>query len=200
VLCGARRLVSILARPIAIAGLAFALAGSAMAASNPKTLVLKLQDMPTGFKLGKSYAVPIAKAARGDHLPVKELKHWGYLRGFEADFTRNVSLSDLVKGAIDIDSSVSAYKSSAGARASFAFSSKSCGKPPTTKLSVGAKIGDDAVLCAFVRKSKGYKVETYALVWQRGALKAAVIIAGLKGGTSPDQAVHLAKIQDRRMR
>jgi hypothetical protein len=67
--------------------------------------------MPTGFKLDKSYAVPIAMAAREDHYPLKELKHRGYLRGFEAGFTRNVSLSDLVKEAIDIESSGSADKS-----------------------------------------------------------------------------------------
>ena len=155
--------------------------------------------MPTGFKVDKSYAVPLAKAAKEGEYKVDQLKHWGYVRGFEADFSRDVSLSSLVKGAIDVESTASAYKSTAGAHASFAFSAKACGKAPATELSVGAKIGDEAVLCGVVKKSNGYKFQTYALIWRRRTFKEAVLIVGLKGATSPDQAVHLAKIQDRRM-
>ena len=184
----------------AAALLLLALAATASTTPNLKTLVLGLQDMPTGFRVKSHHFESLAAAAKSGHQPVSELRKWGYVNGYEVDFSRDVSLSTLVRGAIEVESAVSLYRSRAGVRASLAYSARRCNKAPAHELSVGAKIGDAAHLCSLVKKSGGYTIQTYTVVWRRGRLKAAVLIAGLKGGVAPNQAVSLAKVQDRRMR
>jgi hypothetical protein len=192
--------VRLLSFVTAILFTAVAAAAIASAAPSLKTRVLRLQDMPTGFSVKSRHFESLAAAAKRDQRPVSELKKWGYVNGYEADFSRDVSLSTLVRGAIEVDSSVSLYRSRVGVRASFADSARRCNKAPLHKLSLGAKIGDAAILCAATKKSGGYTFRVYAVEWRRGRLKASVLIVGLKGGVAGNQAVSLAKVQDRRMR
>jgi hypothetical protein len=144
--------------------------------------------------------VSLAAAAKSNQRPVSKLRKWGYVNGYEVDFRRDVSLSTAVRGAIEAVSSLSLYLSRAGVRASLADSARRCNKAPAHRLALRAKIGDAAYLCSLVTRSGGYTIQTYTVVWRRGRLKAAVVIAGLKGGVGPNQAVSLAKVQDSRMR
>ncbi len=156
--------------------------------------------MPTGFRVKSSHPYSAAAAVNRGGVTLRQLKKWGYAAGYESDFVRDVSLSDLVHGAIEIDSSASVYRTSSGAKASLASSGKACHTSPATELSVGARIGDEAHLCSIAKRSGGYTIQTYTVVWRQGRLKGAVLAAGLKGGISPTQVVQLAKIQSRRMR
>ena len=106
-----------------------------------------------------------------------------------------------LNGVIDITSSASVYATSAGAEKSVASSATACNKAPAHELSIGgAKIGDEAHLCSMVRKSGGQTFRFYAVIWRRGAVKAAVFTGGLDGRIAPNQAVSLARLQDKRMK
>jgi hypothetical protein len=176
-------------------------AGVALASADPRGFVLRLQDMPTGFKVKSAGVKSAASAVKEGGVTLAQLKSWGYVAGYEADFDRDVTPADAVSGgAIEILSAASVYRTKQGAEKSLASSAAVCNKSPSQELSVGAKIGDEAHLCSGTSKSNGYTFKTYILLWRRGALKAAVIVAGLKGGVSPGLAVSLAKVQDKRMR
>jgi hypothetical protein len=174
--------------------------GAALASTDPKGLVLRLQDMPTGFKVKSASVKSAAAAVKEGGVTLAELKSWGYVTGYEADFDRDVSLSNALTGPIEINSSASVYRTKQGVARSLASSAAVCNKRPYEELSVGAKIGDEAHLCSATSKANGYTYQTYAVLWRRGVMKAAVIVAGIKGGVSPEQAVALAKLQDKRMR
>ena len=180
--------------------IALLVASTSSANRDPKNMVLRLQDMPTGFELTKSYYTSVTGAAKGSSVSVAQYKAWGYLTAYESDFSKNGSLGDLFSGASQVTSSVSVYRTSAGAGKSLASSVAACNKAPFKELSVGAKIGDEAHLCSATHKSGSITAQVYAVLWRRGQLKAAVLVAGVASGTSPDQAVRLAKVQDKRMR
>jgi hypothetical protein len=177
-----------------------ALVGEALgAAADPKGIVLRQGDLPTGFAKAASPGYePLAKAAKADKISTATLKAYGYLNGYEADFSRDVSLNDMTSGAVDIDSSASIYRNGAGAKASLARTATACRKHGTT-LSVGAKIGDASALCSIKTKTGTFTTRVYALSWRRGAVRSTVLIAGIDGGVSASEAVRLARIQDRRI-
>jgi hypothetical protein len=100
---------------LALAIAAGLMADAASATPNPKGYVLGLQSMPTGFSIKSTKAVPLAAAAKESDYPVAELKSWGYISGYEADYTRDVTLTDMVSGAIEIESTASIYKNESGA-------------------------------------------------------------------------------------
>jgi hypothetical protein len=191
--------VRLLSFVTAILFTAVAAAAIASAAPSLKTRVLRLQDMPTGFRVKSRHFVSLAASAKRYKRPASELRKWGYVNGYEADFSRDVSLSTLVRGAIEVDSTVALYRSRAGVKAALADDVRRCNKAPVHELSLGAKIGDAGHLCSLTKKSGGYTFQVYAVVWRHGPLRAVVTTIGLKGGAAPNQAVSLAKVQDRRM-
>jgi hypothetical protein len=180
--------------------LALLVASASSASRDPKNMVLRLQDMPTGFELTTSHYTSVTAAAKSSSVSVAQYKAWGYLTAYESDFSKKGSISDLLSSASQITSSVTVYRTATGAGKSLASSVASCNKSPFKELSVGAKIGDEAHLCSATHTSGSVTGQVYAVLWRRGRLKAAVLVAGVAGGTSPDQAVRLAKVQDKRMR
>jgi hypothetical protein len=168
---------------------------------NPARMVLTLRDMPTGFKAGKHRYYPTAAsaAAGSKTTTAADYKAWGYATGYEADFSREVSLSDLATGAIEVDSTASIYRSSAGAHASMVNSKRICQRPPFHLVSVGGRLGDEAHLCSLAVTSQGHEAQAYVVVWRRGRFKGRIVAAGLQGGISVSQAVSLARLQNGRM-
>jgi len=166
-----------------------------------KKMVLQLQELPTGFAVavGTGYRSIAAAAKEDTNVSLAQLKAWGYVTGYEADFRASGSPGVLRGGASQIASTVSVYQSASGAERSLASSVAACHVSPYEELSVGAKIGDEAHLCEVTTKSGNVKVQVYAVVWRRGRVKGVVLTAGLLGGASPTQAVKLAEVQDGRM-
>jgi hypothetical protein len=77
---------------------------------NPASrMVLTLRDLPRGFRATKrrSYPTAASVAAGSRTTTTADYKKWGYVTGYEADFSREVSLSDVAKGAIRIGSTAS---------------------------------------------------------------------------------------------
>jgi hypothetical protein len=179
--------------------LAVVASSAAGATTDPKQLVLRLGDMPTGFGAKSRKYVPIT-AGVGGGATLADYKRWGYLNGYEADFTQQGSVSDLLSGAGEIASSASVYKTATGARASLANSSAACtAKNHCERLQLAEKIGDKATLFKSTSKSSGTTTVVYAVLWVRGSLKASVFAAGVGVGPSVSAVVKLAQTQDRRM-
>lgn len=169
---------------------------------DPKTMVLQLQDLPTGFQTapGSGYKSLTAAAKESSNVSAAQYKVWGYVTGFDGDFSKNGSVADLMSGAGEILSSVSVYRTSAGSANSLASTVKACSRPPFHELSLGVRIGDEAHLCTAVQTSGGVKAQVYAIAWRRGRIRASILVSGLEGSTSPNEAVALAKRQDSRIR
>jgi hypothetical protein len=170
--------------------------------SDPKKMVLQLQDLPTGFQTAadSGYKSLTAAAKKSSNVSAAQYKAWGYVIGYEADYVRNGSLADLSSGGVGLVSSASVYRTSAGAEKSLASSAKVCSQSSFSELSVGAKIGNEVHLCVAVRKGGGVTAQVYTVMWRRGRIKATVLLGGLKGSASPEQAVALAKRQDSRIK
>ena len=184
---------------LTVVALTFVAASGASPVPDPRSLGLRLQDLPAGFRVKSASVDSAAAAVKEGGVSLAELKSWGYVTGYFAVFDRDVSLSNALTGAIAIESTASVYRTKPGVEKSLASSAAACNKPPAQELSVGARIGDEAHLCSVVKKSGGYTLQTYVVLWRRGDLKASVLITGIKGGVSADQAVSLARVQDKRM-
>jgi hypothetical protein len=157
---------------------------------DPKHLVLQLADLPTGFSVKKAHYESIAQAAKDDSTPLSTFKQYGYVVGYEAEYTRD---------AIEIDSVVAIYRDKAGPSWGLQKTGDAC-REHGKLLSVGARIGDDAVLCSVASTSGVTHVQAYALSWRDRRFRGTVLLAGIAGGVSPNQAVKLAKLQQARMK
>jgi len=185
---------------LTVVALTFVAASGASPVPDPRSLGLRLQDLPAGFKVKSASVKSAAAAVNEGGVSLAELRSWGYVTGYFAVFGRDVGLSDALNGAIAIESTASVYRTKRGAEKSLASSAAACNKPPAQELSVGAKIGDEVHLCSVVKRSGGYTFQSYVVLWRRGDLKASVLVTGIEGGVSPDQALSLARVQDKRMR
>lgn len=175
-------------------------AGAALASPAPKASVIRLHDLPTGFQTVAAHAYTLAAAAKRNQQTVAQLRSWGFVTAYEADYARNVALSKSLKGAIEVQSAVSEYKATRGAKLSLARSASGCRRPPSTELRTSAKIGDEVHLCQNLTRSNGVTLQAYAVVWRRGSQRGSLFMVGVKGGVSADQAVALARTQDARMK
>jgi len=180
------------------------LAATASGRPNPRTLTLRLADMPSGFSVKTAHYVGAVAAAGSGSATEAQYRAWGYMAGYEADFAQRGSLSDLLKGAVEIDSSVSVYETAHGAAESWADSKVYCAEHTSVclRLSLGKKIGSQAGLYKLTPPSSGgVKTVVYSVVWHRGPLRAAVLATGAAAGVGPSlsEVIALAVKQDRRM-
>lgn len=175
---------------------------------DPRALVLKLRDMPTGFALKSGHYVSNARAARESNRPVSDYVRWGRINGYEAIFEKPVALSALLKGPIQVYSIANVYRTANGAKASFAESvgpglRKRDPQGKLKRLSVGTRLGDQARLYTYTEKTGGFTVRIFYAYWRTGRFIASVLTGGIEGGIDSESAVDLAKRQQaliRRMR
>jgi hypothetical protein len=167
--------------------------------SDPKRLVLQLRDVPSGFDLDEAKYVSAAAVANANDLTVARYKAWGYVDGYEVHFKRKGAA---VRGAAEIVSQLSVYRTMPGAQASLTDSAKRCTAEAhgLRKLRLGRRIAHAAHLCTITNVKKGFPYQIFMVLWRRGRLRAAVLVLGPKGSVVPSQAVKLALRQDARMR
>lgn len=175
-------------------------AAATMAASPPSASVIRLHDLPAGFQTVAAHAYSLAAAAKRNQQSTAQLRSWGFVTAYEADYVRNVPLSKSLKGAIEVQSAVSSYKATKGAKLSLARAASACKTAPTTELRTSAAIGDEVHLCKNLANSNGVTLQAYAVLWRRGSQRGSLFLVGVKGGVSAGQALALAKTQDARMR
>jgi hypothetical protein len=92
------------------------------------------------------------------------------------------------------------YRTAGGAKKLLVSSAAHCATPPSKELSVGAKIGDEAHLCAATRKSGSMTLQAYVVLWRHGRGQSSSLVGGVAGTISPKQAITLAEAQDKPMR
>jgi hypothetical protein len=175
-------------------------ATTALASPSPKASVLRLRDLPTGFRTVAARSYSLTAAAKRNQQSVSQLRRWGFVTAYEADYARNVVPSRSLKGAIEVQSAVSSYNAAKGAKLSLARAILPCRRPPSTELRAGVTIGDEVHVCANVTTSNGLQFQAYAVLWRRGSRRGSLFMVGIKGGVSAGQAIALANTQDSRMR
>jgi hypothetical protein len=175
-------------------------AAAALAAPTPKASVIRLHDLPSGFTTVAAHAYSLAAAAKRNQQSVAQLRSWGFVTAYEADYVRKVALSKTLRGAIEVQSAVSVYKATTGAKLSLARSASSCKRRPTTELRTSARIGNEVHVCENLTSVNGVTLDAYAVLWRRGSRRGSLFVVGVRGGVSVDQAVALARTQDSRMR
>lgn len=176
------------------------LAAVVLAAPAPKTWVIRLNDLPKGFQTIKAHSYALAAAAKRNQQSVAQLRSWGFVTAYEADYGRAVRLTPTLKGPFVVQSAVSVYKATAGAKLSLARSSSGCRNGLSTELKTSVKIGDEVHLCRNLTSSNGVVVVVYAVLWRRGSHRGSLFVDGVRGGLTAAQVLALAKTQDSRMK
>jgi hypothetical protein len=179
---------------------AAASATAAFAAPAPKASVIRLTDLASGFKTISAHAYTVTAAAKRNQQSAAQLRSWGFVTAYEADYVRTVGLTPSLKGAFEVQSAISVYKASKGAKLSLARSSSACKRSPSVELRTSAKIGDEVHVCKNLARSNGVVLQAYAVLWRRGSRRGSLFMVGVQGGVTVDQALALAKKQDARMR
>lgn len=175
-------------------------AAVALAAPAPTSSVIRLQDLSKGFQKVAAHTYSLAAAAKRNRQSVAQLRSWGFVTAYEADYVRNVALSKSLKGAIEVQSAVSSYRAAKGAQLSLARSRSGCSRSPSVELNTTAAIGDEVHLCTNLTSVNGVALQAYAVVWRRGSQRGTLFVVGVKGGVTAGQALRLAKVQDSRMK
>jgi hypothetical protein len=174
--------------------------------------VLRLQDLPQGFKTYASFRRNAKVAASDNGSSLSDYGAWGFRGGWEVTFVPSGEQihvgSAVVPGPQAVWASADLYRDVSGAERAFAASRTRCKVPPPSLRLNHLTIGDEAVLCrlhaAFGgNPPPGVIPYEYTVSWRRGQVIGAIRIAALKGGLPASKLVQLAlalaEKQDKRM-
>lgn len=181
-----------------IAALALVGTSTAAAGPNPKTLVLRLRDLPSGFgvQTTTNYTIEVVAAVWG--VTVAQLRAWGYVAAYEADFARVVQVPKTAPGVFGVRSFASTFASPGGARSQWARNADGCRHHKALRLA--AKIGDATRFCSAIITVASRLVQAYIVSWTHENAFETLVAYGNEGRVAPAQALTLAKLQDARMR
>jgi hypothetical protein len=176
------------------------LVGTSAAATrpDPKSLVLRLQDLPSGFGVQTTTNYTIQGAAGDGGVTVAQLRTWGYVAAYEADFARVVQVPKTARGVFGVYSFASTFASPNGAHSRWARSAKRCQHHKV--LALTTKIGDVTRFCSATTTVASRVVQAYFVIWTHKDAFETLVAYGNKGRVAPTQALALAKLQDARMR
>jgi hypothetical protein len=169
---------------------------AAAAGPGPKTLVLRLQDLPSGFGVQTTTNYTIQGAAGDGGVTVAQLRRWGYVAAYEADFARTVEVPKTASGVFGVYSFASTFASRTGARSRWAQRAKTC----RHQLALTTKIGDTARFCSAITTVASRVVTAYSVIWTHNNAFETLVAYGNKGRVAPSEALALAKLQDARVR
>lgn len=177
-------LVSVLAATVSGAPLVSSTA-LRLAGPDPKAMVLRMRDLPEGFQLAQGRYLNIRTEAKSTAVSTARVASWGYLSGYEADYTA-------LQGETALITSASVYRTVAGSRAEFAFTAERVAskKPPfagrVTPISSSVRIGTDSQFYAFSVNQSGKPISGYGVSWHSGRVGAALLIAGGAASSVPN--------------
>lgn len=177
-------------------------AGAGIAAAAPKekatvqAIVLSAKDVPAGFTLRSARSwTPRQLSTQGTYT-LKQLKQWGYVVGYEAEFDRDRDGSNPQQ----ISSDAGAYRTQSGARRSLAANADAGSRGRWRPLELSARIGDEAIMRTLVVPVRGRVAQVFFVVWRKGRFKGSITLSGVKNEVVASEAVRLAKRQERRMK
>jgi hypothetical protein len=162
---------------------------------DPKAMVLRMRDLPEGFDLAQGRYLNVRTEAKSKGVSTARVASWGYLSGYEADYTA-------LQGETALITSASVHRTVAGSRAEFAFTAERVAskKPPfagkVTPISSSVRIGTDSQFYAFSVSESGKPITGYGVSWRSGRVGAALLIAGAaSSGPNFTTVVTLARNQ-----
>lgn len=175
------------------------LVGTSAAATrpNPKTLVLRVKDLPSGFGVQTTTNYTIQGVAGELGTTVAQLRTWGYVAAYEVDFARIQEQSKTARGVFGLYSYASTFASSSGAHNQWA-QRGDCRHRKA--LAVTAKIGDATQSCSGTIIVASRVVQAYFVIWTHANVFEMLVAYGNKGRVAPSEALALARLQDARMR
>lgn len=174
--------------------------GSLQAAhrASPRSLALRLTDMPPGFVQTLSRAYSNAQAAKIDHMSVRTLEKKGRLASYESAFHQ-----PSLFGIINVDDTVAEFKSVGGAhwdylRIARNATRSSAHAPHFQAISVG-RLGSESIGFTYQQKAGRIPLTVDIILFRRSVYRVSVLVGGLTGSFTVDQAIHYAKIIDHRI-
>jgi hypothetical protein len=175
-------------------------AASALAATNPKTLVLNASEVGANFKLAYLKVDSNADAASRTKTSAATFKKWGRITGATSEI---VNKDTATNGVLLVDSYSSLWKSAAGAHLDFlagvnkanSVLSGSGGK----KLSV-MKLGNEiAAYELHQTTSTGVKLTAFLYAWRSGSVVDSLVVIGRDGTVQKNDAEILATQQNQHL-
>jgi hypothetical protein len=188
--------------PVALLGAIVLAAATHAANADPKSMVLTLADLPTGFAVDKAYYADNKRAAKESAVQeLADFVKWGRVNGFDRDFSRNATT-----GVLFVSADASTYTKPAGAVASLHDSfqidgrtEKFNGSSVTFERVPMGRVGNEARMFTAKVTTQGVPAVFYGVIWRSGSVVASVLIGGVEGSVKPSQAVQLATKQQARI-
>jgi hypothetical protein len=198
--------------PLLVLALAFALLAAACGDGNdrpevvgtvegtvlddPASLVLQERDIGSGYMLDPqgTRVVTNADASEGRGAAYRrELNDLGRVLGYQVVYVRDTG-EEAPSGG-QLQSSASTFRTVEGAHTAFL---KGLGEVGGSlqQLERGVGVGHESRLYGRSSRSQGRDVQLYAVAWRRDRVLAVVLLAGLKGEITRDEALGLARKQD----
>jgi hypothetical protein len=159
----------------------------------PKSVALRLTDLPAGFKLFKAHSVSNADMALKTRLKKKNFDMHGRITGFEEDFDRATASS----GQINVSAYVYAYRSSAGAHWDYLQTLKLDLKH--AKQASAPSVGNERTGMVIHVKSGKRSLTFYLIVFHRNQVDATIAVGGFTGDVSMTDAGKYAALVDTRI-
>lgn len=160
--------------------------------------MLPLRDLPSGFGVQTTTNYTIEAAAGVGGVTVAQLRAWGYVAAYEADFAKVQQVPKRARGVFGVRSFASTFASPEGAHSQWARNADDCRRHKALPLT--AKIGDASRFCSATITVASRVVQAYFVIWTHKNAFETLVAYGNKGRVAPTQAFALAKLQDERMR
>ena len=156
-----------------------------------RTLAVALTDLPRGFKQTRGRFVTNGEVAANTGSALTTIERQGRVISYGTAFSRRT-----LAGVTGVDDNVVVFKTSSMARAGFRRALSIMTKVHTMALS---RLGDEHFGSISTRSVAGADVTTVLILFRRDVCRAAINAAGYGRRATRDQAIHLARIMDRRI-
>jgi hypothetical protein len=189
--------VALVASVVAVLLTSSSKASAPAAAPAPNVLVLQADDLPAGFTLEQGATVSNAQAKAKKGSVAKDYTRLGRISGYDATYTREVA-----SGLFEVESSISVYKTSAGAAESLSLSYDAADANTGgsfKRLTLSTSLGSDPRLYLTRIDQQGTKLDVYTVLWRHDAVYATLAGVGLAGTVDPARVVALAAEQEARI-
>jgi hypothetical protein len=165
---------------------------------SPRSLALRLTDMPPGFVQTVSRVYSNAQAAKTDHISVRTLVKKGRLTSYESAFHQPTLF-----GIINVDDTVAEFKSAGGAHWDYLRIARNAVRssghsPHIHAMSVG-RLGNESIGYTYQEKAGRIPLTVDILLFRRSEYRVSVLVGGLTGSYTVNQAIHYAGVIDRRI-
>jgi hypothetical protein len=185
---------AVVALPLLVAA-GTAAASPAYRGGDPRTIVLQLVDLPSGFDRDAGHYVTNTELA-ATTTTHKDYRKLGRLSGYYTSYS-----AIGIGGLTAVSSFASIYRRGAGAHDSLVQSLAEAERQSGVRQvhDALARLGPDAHLFLQVSSQSGKSVDYYTVAWRNGVVFAEVMGAGASGTVDPLAVVALARKQDHRI-